>query len=58
MTWLKWLFCPHDWSKEVYRVDVYDAYYVPLPGKNDMPKHTIITYQCSKCSRFKKVKTT
>lgn len=50
MNWLKWLFCPHDWSKIVYEVDVYG------PESIKYPIYRKRIYQCSKCTRFKKVK--
>ena len=53
MNWLRWLFCPHDWSKEIKIADIY--YWSSIQKKQLFEREDIL-YQCSKCTRFKKVR--
>ena len=49
IAWLKWLFCPHTWDKVIAKNDVVGSY-------SKIPMYTEYLYQCSKCSRFKRVR--
>lgn len=48
MSWLRWLFCPHDWSK---LIGEWATTNIITKGEAK-----IKLYQCSKCTRFKTVK--
>lgn len=52
MAWLNYVFCPHSWDKVIAQGGEYDD----KATKDSDPISYYRLYQCSKCSRFKRVR--